>query len=261
MRDATFNAPGVDAGVKGLLYTRRAKDGALLSAATAVVHVGAHPLAGIRMEAKRPASISGRFVFARPYEPVQHALDPQVYLHADGPDAWLRDNLFEGSHERPTLEKHEFRRTGIFGRYRIDARAPTGWVVNGVILDDGRNILDTTFEFEPGKHYANLRVLLSPNSATIEGLVRQPRRDPAALDVVLLFPVDDNVRGVQRYRHEVSLKADGSFLIPTVTPGREYYVTTCQWPCTNPEDLEDRIKRAARIFIDRPGVFTVTLKR
>ncbi len=38
---------------------------------------------------------------------------------------------------------------GVIGAHLIDAWAPTGWVVNGVILDDGRNILDTTFEFEP----------------------------------------------------------------------------------------------------------------
>ena len=256
-RNGTFSAPNVDAGLKGLLYTRRARDGSLLTAGTAVIHVGAKPLTGIRLTPVAPATISGRFVFERPYEPGKNDLDPQLYLGPLGPDAWLRENLSKTEREKD----HQFRIQGIIGLHRIDARAPVGWVVSGILLEDGRNILDTSFRFEPGMHYRNLRVLLSPDAATIEGrILLTPKTE--VFRRLMVFPVDESLWRVVRYTHLADFERDGSFRIPAITPGREYFVTTCEWPCAmGAEDLERLARNAVRIFIDRPGGFTVTLKR
>ena len=57
--------------------------------------------------------------------------------------------------------------------------------------------------------------------------------------------------------------AAGSFAIPDLRPGMSYLVSTCGWPCSSgydAENLNDMAATATRIFIDRPGTFTVTLK-
>ena len=256
-RDGAFGTLS-DAGVSGLLYTRKAVDGSLLSAATAVLHVGADPLAGVLLKAIVPSTMSGRFVFARPYQPARYDRPPRIDLFPQGPDAWLRYGLGGAGGQK----NETFLRNGIIGAHRIDAEAPKGWVVRGVVLEDGRNILDSVFEFEPGKRYDNVRVLLSPDAATINGRVEMPETEWVP-PTVYVVPVDETLSGVRRYRHEAYVQRDGSFRVEGITPGREYYVTTCGLPCAGGVDnVQLRAEKGVRILIDRPGEFQLKeLKR
>jgi hypothetical protein len=256
-KGGTFTVPGIEAAIQGLLYTRTAADGTVISAATAVRDVGADPVSDVLLTAVRTSTISGRFVDGMSDESRPRGWDPHVYVIPQGPDAWLRENLANGGQP---MRGDQFRLEGVLGPHRLDARAPAGWIVEGIVLADGQEIMDKVFDFVPGQHYGSVRVLLSPHAATIEGLMDRPADVLRAFHVVV-FPVDESLWDIQRYRQQSVVQPDGSFRVESITPGREYFVATCSWPCfATREDLNSRSEHAKRIYIDRAAAFTVDLR-
>lgn len=261
-RSGSFSLPSAS-GIESLLYTRRV-NGETVAAATRALHVGTGSQDGVRLRAVPTARIRGRFQFSQPYDPQPHDVDPVVSLIPVGDDAALREGLVDFRHE-PVADG--FRVSGIFGVYRVDARAPEGWIVEAIVLEHGRNVLDETIRFEPGRTYQDVRVMLSPLSATITGRVssfapRAAQRELASEPDprVIVFPVDEESWSIWRLTHVTDPAPDGSFRVRGVTPGRTYYVASCAWPCaSSPEYLRALIPVATRIFVDRPGVFAVTL--
>ncbi len=155
-------------------------------------------------------------------------------------DASVGDSIRSGLSERgPTTDPAGFRINGIVGANIVDVDAPEGWIVEAVVLPDGRDILDTNFAFEPGKHYDGVRVILSDRVATIRGtLPAGYRLNPDSLWVVA-FPEDEALRRVERNVKSFEVDAAGSFAIPDLRPGMSYLVSTCGWPCSSGYDAEN----------------------
>ncbi|MEX2663087.1 MAG: carboxypeptidase-like regulatory domain-containing protein [Vicinamibacterales bacterium] len=255
-----FEVPRMGSGVHGLLYTRRTlRGGRLLAAAWQVIHVGGEPLKGIELRAQPAGSMSGTFHFSDAPTPATLDGSASVFLRPTGAAIPLRWGLARGS---PMNDAGAFRIEGIVGEHAVDVNEPVGWIVDAVLLADGQNILDRAFAFEPGRHYEGVRVVLSDRVAAIRGTV--PAGGPRNLGMVVAFPEDEALRKLERYVRRGDIDDAGNFTIRDVRPGTSYLVGVCGWPCISgyeAENLDELAPAATRVYVDRPGTFSVDLKR
>jgi hypothetical protein len=262
-RDLRFSASGTKSALQGLIYERRAPDGSLLAGAFQVLHVGDTPISGLRLKATPPASMSGRFVF-QGTAPAQSGEDDDALSVSPWPvglDAPLRDGLVRSSR----TPEYRFDIANLIGAYRVHVHTPPGWLPLAILLDDGRDIADTDFEAVPGKRYENVRVVLTDQVATVRGTVADfdPTRPGADL-MVTAFSVEpaEAMREAQ-WRISAHVERDGRFTLRNVRPGREYFIAACSWPCSirgGQRGYAKLAERATRLYIDRGGVYEVTVR-
>jgi hypothetical protein len=264
-RSGSFSLPS-ESGIEGLRYTREV-NWETVAAAILALHVGTESQNDLRLQAVASARVRGRFVLAQPYKPQPHDVEPVLSLIPQGDDASLREGLARFQHGPG---EDVFQVSGLFGAHRLDAQAPNGWIVDGIVLEDGRNVLDRTVQFEPGRTYDRVRVMLSPFSATISGRIQGVEEAEVGLQRavdavqrrVIVVPADEESWPIWRLTRVADAGPDGSFSVPGITPGRDYYVASCAWPCEGTlAYLRELTSGATRVFVDRPGVFTVTLNR
>jgi hypothetical protein len=133
--------------------------------------------------------------------------------------------------------------------------------VRAILLGDGTDVLDRDVAFAPGRTYANIRVVLTNRTATIQGSVQKPSTGPARPLIVAAI-----VDGPQATRLPAWLTlaeawpdADGRFTIPDVRPGRAYLVAACSDPSVfrddDPQALAQLRTVAVRVNADGPGTF------
>ena len=133
-------------------------------------YVGAEPLKDLDLQAVPAASLAGTFQFDGTSKPPEPEQLPSVYLGQEGVAESIRNGL---SRRRPSADQAGFRIDGIVGANIVNVRPPEGWIAEGVVLPDGRDILDKNFEFEPGTHYDGVRVILSDRSRPFAARCRQ----------------------------------------------------------------------------------------
>jgi hypothetical protein len=158
----------------------------------------------------------------------------------------------------PKTTGRAFSIDGIVGTNVVDVDVPEGWIPEAVLLPDGRDILDQSFPFEPGKHYEGVRVILSDRLATIRGSVPE-RTSPVSSFRAIAFPEDEALREVWRHTKGGEVDDRGNFSIKDLRPGTAYLVAISRGDETR--TLEELAPSATRVYLDNPGVFTVTLKR
>ena len=252
--DGGFASPWTKSGVHGIRYTREASDGRVLAAATAIVPVRRKPISDIELLAVSAASMSGRFVFAD----TGHVSSRQtsLYFQPEGQDAWMRASLATDGVMR---DDGSFAAASIFGRNRIQVNPPDGWIVEAILLSDGRNLLKEAFDFEPGRHYADVRVVLSNRSATLRvSLSDALARTPGL--AVKVWPEDESLWRDYRELRSARPEPDGSLSVTGLRPGETYFVTACEWPCpATVEELAQLATPVVRVYVDRAAVYTVNL--
>lgn len=255
--DGSFVASSIAPARHGLIYTRRGKGDAVFAAAFRTVQVGEKPEVGIELRARPAASVSGTFRFnggKRPSNEERLA----VTAWAVDADAELRLGL-----ARSATNGLSFRVDSLFGHYRFSVDTPRGWLPVAILLEDGQDILHTSFEVAPGRHYRNVRIVLTNEVASIVGSV-PPGIVPAdgVSLMVVAFPADESNWMFHDQVAKATVQSDGGFEIRDVRPGREYFVALCGWPCATTEtDNIRRSKAATRVTVDGRGAYRVVLRR
>ena len=255
--DGSFAVSPVPPANYGLTYWRHGKSGAVVAAAFKTVQIGEKPEVGIELRARSAASMSGTFRFTGGKRPsVEERL--AISAWAVDADAELRFGL-----ARSVTDGLRFRVDSLFGHYRFGVDTPRGWLPVAILLEDGRDILHTTFEVVPARHYDNVRVVLTNEVASIVGSVPAGivPAEGASL-MVVAFPTDETKWTFHDQVAKVSVQSDGGFEIGDIRLGRDYFVALCEWPCRTTEaDNLRRSKMSTRVTVDRPTAYRVVLRR
>jgi hypothetical protein len=109
---------------------------------------------------------------------------------------------------------------GLFGpRVLRLTGLPAGWALTQVWLDD-TEIIDTVTDFRISNAPRRLRMVISDATGTVTGTVRS-RAGAASAYEVILFPEGEKSRSAtSRFVHRASPRADGTFLVTGLLPGR-----------------------------------------
>ena len=176
-----------------------------------------------------------------------------------------------------------FKIDGVAGTCRSDPRpAPLSarWILKSVIVD-GREVLDENVWFEPGRHYENVRIVMTDRRSQVRVRVREPNGTPTGEYAAVAFPVQpERWRSSDRYIRAAA-PLPPSFLgkpDPSGTggePGRslrfiglpagDYYliaVDDIEYSATrDPAVLEKLALKATRVAIRERDLIEVPLER
>jgi len=217
-----------------VLLARRGIDGAI-----ARVTIGSGESQSALL-AIRPASrFSGQVVFQgstpRPASPVV-----LVDVVGAGTDGGLSPQLLAPGGPFATQPDGSFSIVGILGTVEFIVHPPAGWTVREFRTGD-RDVLGIPMTFEGGESVSNARIVLTDQTADIEGSVIEADARPAAGCKVMAFS-GDTVTRFNRYRMEMAqANRTGRFVLRGL-PAGSYFVTARRdvdgdsW--TAPEQLE-----------------------
>jgi hypothetical protein len=108
---------------------------------------------------------------------------------------------------------------GVFGRARIRAILPDGWMLKAV-LRDGRDITDEPVELRSRERVAGIQVILSDRVTAVSGQVADDKNAPASDGTVLVFHRDqDKWADESRYIRAARADDQGQFEIRGLPPG------------------------------------------
>jgi hypothetical protein len=176
-----------------------------------------------------------------------------------------------------------FKLDGLAGTCRSDP-GPTPlsarWVLKSVIVD-GREVLDENVWFEPGRHYDNVRIVMTDRRSQVRVRVSEPNGTPTGEYAAVAFPVQpERWRSPKRYI-QAAAPAPASFLgTPDRSgtggePGRslrfiglpagDYYliaVDDIEYIATHdPAVLQKLALKATRVTIPERDLIEVALQR
>jgi hypothetical protein len=161
---------------------------------TARVHLAPGAREAVTVVVGRNATASGRIVFEGDRSPPPAASGGSVPMFAPkghtcryGPPTVASDWSF-------TID-------GLAGTCRALPVAPLSarWVLKSVIVD-GRDVLDDTLWFEPGRHYENVRIVMTDRRSHVRVRVREADGTPTGEYAAVAFPVQrERWRTPERY--------------------------------------------------------------
>jgi hypothetical protein len=223
------------------------------------VDVGDRAIDAIPITAVPGAQIEGRIVFNGNVEP--SLAKTVIRLIPDGRDADARALLTPWSEWRAD---GSFSILGVLGRNRLSIELSDSWFVDRALLEDGTDIANSAFNFEPGRIYKNVRVFA--NDATAEIVAKLPPDEQMTPMTVVVFPADASLWEDSRYVKVVTATTSQNELsIKTLPPGRGYFVALHSHSegslsvNTSVEVLGELVEKATSIFVEGPGKYTVTL--
>jgi hypothetical protein len=176
-----------------------------------------------------------------------------------------------------------FKIDGLGGTCRSNPRpAPltARWILKAVILD-GREVLDESVWFEPGRHYENVRIVMTDRRSQVRVRVSEANGTPTGEYAAVAFPVrPDRWRSPERYiRAAAPLPASfvgkpdpsgtggepGRSLRFIGLPAGDYYliaVDDIEYNATrDPAVLEKLALKATRVTISERDLIEVPLQR
>jgi hypothetical protein len=144
----------------------------------------------------------------------------------------------------------------------IRVNAPQGWMLKSVLLNN-EDITDVPLDVPPGQHVTGVKVVLTQQLGTVTGTVTDARKQPVLDATVVLFPVDERLRGYQsRFIRAARPNQQGTFTI-SATPAGEYLAVAVQaledGQSADPEFLDAIAPFATRVTLDEGENETVSL--
>jgi hypothetical protein len=259
--DGSFAVENLEPGRYGLRADATGRRGGaqLLAAAVAIVDVTDKSVTDARLPVQPLAAISGVIVIDGQNPP--RSGDINVSFPAVGPTRYLYD--VPGSLNEPNnVPPFRFETRYLMGPRRLVVNAPDGWILESAVLADRTDITDRPFTVGPGKDYRDVRVTLTDRCATIIAEVKRTALRYFGDDaMVTVFPEDRDKRGdFSRFVKSQTLSRDGIFEIKGLPPGETYLVAAHareEW--RTEKALIEWERTAARVYVDRPGVFQVKL--
>jgi len=145
----------------------------------------------------------------------------------------------------------------------IRVNAPQGWTLKSVLLNN-EDIIDVPLDVPPGQHVTGVKVVLTKQISTVTGTVTDARKQPVLDATVVLFPVDERLRGYQsRFIRSARPNQQGTFSI-TATPPGEYLAVAVQaledGQSGDPEFLASIEPFATRLTMEEGESKTVNLE-
>jgi hypothetical protein len=240
------------------------------------VHLAAGVREAVTVVVGMGATASGRVFFESDGPPPPAAAGDRVPMFASD-----LQTCYFGT---PTIAPDwSFKIDGLLGTCRYDRR-PTPltarWVLKSVLLD-GRDVLDENVWFEPGRHYENVRIVLTDRRSQVRVRVSEPNGTPTGEYAAIAFPVQrERWRSPERYVRAAAPLPE-SFLgqpDPSDTggePGRslrfiglpagDYYliaVDDIEYTATrDPGALEKLARKATKVTVPERELIEVPLER
>jgi hypothetical protein len=175
-----------------------------------------------------------------------------------------------------------FRIDGLSGTCRSAPTAPltARWVLKSVILD-GREVLDDDVWFEPGRHYENVRVVMTDRRSQVRVRVSEANGTPTGDYAAVAFPVQrERWRSPERYIRAAAPLPPSFLGMPDPSgtggePGRslrfiglppgDYYLIAVDdiehHATRDPAVLEKLARTATRVTIPERDLIEVALQR
>jgi len=260
-QDGTFTFKGVRIGTHALRVTRHAAGLDSLDLVGAEeISVGEHEIRSLEVKVVPEARVTGRMFFdgVEQNDPARS----EIRLVPERADAHLREGL------KPVPEWRadgSFAVSGVLGRYRLVVLSAE-WFVDRAFLEDGTDVADAAFDFQPGRLYKNVRVMLSDETALITGVI-PPGMSLSPL-MLVVFPADPTLWTDSRYKGMIIGQSTATALTVTGLPtGRNYLVAAIvsaddslrAFVADPTAFLDPLIERAVSVFVDKPGKYTVRL--
>jgi hypothetical protein len=230
-------------------------------AGTARFAVNGADVGDVRIATSRGWSLSGQVLTDR--GPIRDIPGNRITIVGSpvGEDADLKVGGIDGSGE--VRDDGTFVLAGLFGRERIRANPPAGWMLKAV-LRENRDVTDEPLEFSSGDQLSGVQVILTDRMTTVTGRVTDDKNVPIAEGTVLVFHRDaEKWPDEARYLRAVRPDQQGQFDIKGLPPG-EYlavaiaYLQEGQW--NDPAYLESLRRYAERVRIDEGGTQGISLK-
>ncbi|MEI6244147.1 MAG: carboxypeptidase-like regulatory domain-containing protein [Acidobacteriota bacterium] len=103
---------------------------------------------------------------------------------------------------------------------------PSGVAIKSISLGE-KDVTDAPFEIAPGGPAPAIRVVLTPETSAVSGVVKDASGRPAAGARVVVFSADETLWGARsRAIHTVEARADGAYELIGVLPGQYFVVAT-----------------------------------
>ena len=207
-----FELPAVPPGEYWLMAVARPSPGAPLEYAADRLTVASQNIADLVVATAKGASIAGQVEVdgGQPSLPADLqvvAYESEYSLPAlTGPPAPVLDGRVDAS--------GAFTFPSLFGPrlLRVDHLPPT-WAIKNISLD-GKDVSETVTDFQPGDSPHSVRILITPHTATVQGVVQDDAGQPARRVRVVMFGTDErdwHARSRVIYAAETS--DDGRFAI------------------------------------------------
>ena len=140
--------------------------------------------------------------------------DPSTQMMGSGPPRINEDFSFELS--------------GLFDRRILRANVgmgqPAGWFLKS-ILYDAQDVTDSGIDFQPGRAYDGLQIILTQKTTDLSGLVTDDRNRPIVDATVVVFPMNSERWAFQsRYGRVVRPDTNGRYNIRNLPPAEDYAI-------------------------------------
>jgi hypothetical protein len=161
----------------------------------------------------------------------------------------------------PGADGH-FTINGLFGpRVLRLSGLPAGWALTQVWLDD-TEITDTVTDFRISNVPRRLRMVISDATGTVTGTVRSRAGAASAYEVILFPEAEKSRSATSRFVHRASPRADGTFIVTGLLPGRYIaagvdYLDDGTW--NDPEVLKRLAAGGTPLTVTAGGAETLTL--
>ena len=213
-----FEFPAVPAGDYWLMAVARTSPGAPLEYAATRVSVGGQNISDLVVVTAKGAPITGRVEVEGGQTPLP--ADLRVVAHETeyslpalpGPAMPTTDGRVDAS--------GAFTFASLLGPrlLRVDGLPPT-WAIRSVTVDD-QDVSDAASDFQPGDRARVVRVVITPRTATVNGVVQDESGRPIGHARVVLFPANEGQwQPRSRTVRAVETGADGRFTIEGVLSG------------------------------------------
>jgi hypothetical protein len=175
--------------------TQNAKDRIVLDLrGTARVRLTAGARASVTLVVGMTAAASGRVLFEGDGSPPPAAAAGRVPMFAS-------DGQFCRYGSPTVTPDWSFSIDGLSGTCRANPRSSLAerWILKSVILD-GREVLDDDVWFEPGRHYENVRIVMTDRRSQVRVRVSEANGTPTGEYAAVVFPVrPERWRNPERY--------------------------------------------------------------
>jgi Carboxypeptidase regulatory-like domain len=215
----TFQCPNVPPGEFWLLVAARAAPDAGVELSAGRMSVEGKDLTDLVVTTKAGVDVTGRVAVegGAPFPPVAQvaALETEYELPASAPGA-----ASTAAQPVSVAPDGAFRFAGLVGArvVRLD-RLPDGWALKGVWLGDVE-ISDTPTTFSASERPASVRVLVTPQTGSVEGTVTNADRQPATGARMIVFTDDPRRWGARsRFIKTTEVNAAGRYRVTGLLPG------------------------------------------
>lgn len=233
-----------------------------------VEEVGALPVSmngadvrGVRIISSRGGTVTGEVTAGRGLLPEGPRAKVRIVGRPLVADGDLKVGGIDDSGQ--VREDGTFYLAGLFGRTRIRAELPDGWMLKSVFRD-GRDITDDVVDLRSRQQMDGIQVVVSDRLTTITGTVTDDRNMPSSEATVILFPAEaDRQADGARYLRALRPDQQGQFETRGLPEGGYMavavgYVPEGHW--YDPEYLESIRRFGQAVRLNEGSAQTMTLK-